>query len=200
MGRKINNIKSDHNLVEQEQIFFSQSNSVNDDRIVFLSGDVNEHSISSIITQLMSLANQNTTLPIYLIISTYGGSVDEMFSLYDTIKFLPCPVHTVGLGKVMSAGVLLLSAGNKGKRLIGKNARIMMHPVSSGVSGNIFQIVNDTQETLRLQNSMVDSLMQETKMTLEQINEIMKKGYDYYMTPQDAIKYGIVDKIIGDKK
>lgn len=198
MGRKkVSNSKSG-NLGEAEIVMFSSPAA--NERIVFLSGDVNEHSISSTITQLISLANQNASSPIHLIISTYGGSVDEMFSLYDTIKFLPCPIHTVALGKVMSAGVLLLSAGVKGKRLIGKNARIMMHPVSNGISGNVFHVINDAQETLRLQHLMVDSLAKETKMTKEIIQDIMQKGHDHYMTPMEAIKHGLVDKIIGDRE
>lgn len=197
MGRRLNNSArtADKNSSDSELVILSPGNS--NDRIVFLSGDVNEHSISTIITQLISLANQNPSFPIYLIISTYGGSIDEMFSLYDTIKFLPCPVHTVALGKVMSAGVLLLSAGVKGKRLIGRNARIMMHAVSTAHQGNVFQVMNDAQETQRLQMLMVESLARETKMTKEHVQEIMIKGHDHYMTPMEAIKLGIVDKIIG---
>lgn len=198
MGRKLNNAKPiEKNNSETELVLVSPPNAPND-RIIFLSGDVNEHSISSVITQLISLANQSHSFPIYLIISTYGGSIDEMFSLYDTIKFLPCPVHTVALGKVMSAGVLLLSAGVKGKRMIGKNARIMMHPVSSTIAGNVFQLLNDSKESLRLQQLMVDSLSKETKMTSDNVKDIMMKGHDHYMTPAEAIKLGIVDKIIGD--
>jgi ATP-dependent Clp protease protease subunit len=197
MGRKINNAvrESGKNSSDSELVILSPGSA--NDRIVFLSGDVNEHSISTIITQLISLANQNPTFPIYLIISTYGGSIDEMFSLYDTIKFLPCPVHTIALGKVMSAGVLLLSAGVKGKRLIGKNARIMIHPVSTTIGGNIFQVMNDSQESQRLQMLMVESLAKETRMTREHVQEIMIKGHDHYVTPMEAVTLGIVDKIIG---
>src|SRR5271166_4169287 len=98
-------------------------------RMVFLHGEVSENAIAQVIAQMLHLAHVGNE-PIHLILSTYGGSIDEMFSLYDTIKFLPCPVHTVALGKVMSAGVLLLAAGVKGKRMIGASARVMIHPVS----------------------------------------------------------------------
>jgi ATP-dependent Clp endopeptidase proteolytic subunit ClpP len=97
-------------------------------RIIFLHGEVTEGMIANVIAQMLHLATVNTK-PIYLVVSTYGGAMHEMFSLYDCINFLPCPVHTVGLGKVMSAGVLLLAAGAKGKRLIGATASIMMHPM-----------------------------------------------------------------------
>jgi ATP-dependent Clp protease protease subunit len=168
-------------------------------RMVVLHGDVNELLISNIIVQLLQLANQNHK-PIHMVISTYGGSVDEMFSLYDTIKFLPCPVHTVALGKVMSAGVLLLASGQKGMRMIGRSARIMMHPISGGMYGNVFENINESKEFKRLQDLMVNALQRETKMTKLDIEKIMTSGHDFYLTPDDAIKMGIVDKIIGDTK
>ena len=148
---------------------------------------------------MLHLANQNHK-PIHLVISTYGGSVDEMFSLYDTIKFLPCPVHTIALGKVMSAGVLLLASGVKGKRMIGGSARIMIHPVSGGVLGNVFEAMNEMKEFERLQDLMVSALIKETKMKKEEIDKLMKAGHDFFLTPERAIQVGIVDKIIGDKK
>lgn len=166
-------------------------------RIVVLHGDVNEHTISHVVVQLLQLANQNHK-PIHLVISTYGGSVDEMFSLYDTIKFLPCPVHTIALGKVMSAGVLLLASGVKGKRLIGRSARIMIHPISGGLYGNVFEAMNEVKEHERLQSLMTDALQKETKMSRDEIEKIMKAGHDYYLTPEEAIKMGIVDGYIGD--
>ena len=167
-------------------------------RIVVLHGEVSEESISLVVAQLLVYASQSHK-PISLIISTYGGSVDEMFTLYDTIKFLPCPVHTIALGKVMSAGVLLLASGVKGKRMIGRNARIMIHPVSGGHQGNVFEVMNDTKEHKRLQDQMVSAIVKETKCPREDIEKIMTVGHDYYLLPEQAIKLGIVDKIIGDK-
>jgi ATP-dependent Clp protease, protease subunit len=166
-------------------------------RIVVLAGDVNEQSITLVVAQLLHLASQNNK-PIHLVISTYGGSVDEMFTLYDTIKFLPCPVHTIALGKVMSAGVLLLASGAKGKRMIGRSARLMVHPVSGGSGGNIFEVINDTREMKRQQSQMIDALVKETKSSRTDIEKLMKAGHDVYLTPQDAIRLGIVDRIIGD--
>ena len=178
-----------------QSLIVHQSDNV---RIVVLHGDVNEHTISHVIVQLLQLANQNHK-PIHLVISTYGGSVDEMFSLYDTIKSLPCPVHTIAMGKVMSAGVLLLASGVKGKRLIGKSARIMIHPISGGVFGNVFEAVNEVKEHERLQSLMTDALLRETKMSREEIEKIMKAGHDCYITPEEAIKMGIVDGFIGEE-
>lgn len=198
MGRPVN-VYSKSKSNGQDDVYYVSQPTGADDRLVVLHGEVNEHSISNVIVQLLHLANQNHK-PIHLVISTYGGSVDEMFSLYDTIKFLPCPVHTIALGKVMSAGVLLLASGVKGKRMIGGSARIMIHPVSGGVLGNVFEAMNEMKEFERLQDLMVSALIKETKMKKEEIDKLMKAGHDFFLTPERAIQVGIVDKIIGDKK
>ena len=196
MGRPINVYNGKSNGADD--VYYVSQPSATEDRLVVLHVEVNEHSISNVIVQLLHLANQNHR-PIHLVISTYGGSVDEMFSLYDTIKFLPCPVHTIALGKVMSAGVLLLASGVKGKRMIGSSARIMIHPISGGVLGNVFEAMNEMKEFERLQTLMVSALINETQMKKEEIDKLMKAGHDFFLTPQQAVKVGIVDKIIGNK-
>ena len=181
---------------EQQQIYDVQANQAID-RIVFLTGEVNEQSVAVAVSQLVNFANNNSSVPVHLVLNTYGGSIDEMFSLYDIMRFLPCKVCTVGLGKVMSAGVLLLAAGEYGKRLIGKSARVMIHPISASYFGNVFQMVNEAKEIQRLQDMMVDSLASMTNLSKAQLGKIMKKGADHYIEPNDAVKYGIVDSIIG---
>ena len=200
MGRKLENSGAQGKKADSGEEQLIQSIMVQQDasRIVVLHGDVNEHSISNVIVQLLQLANINHK-PIHMVISTYGGSVDEMFSLYDTIKFLPCPVHTIALGKVMSAGVLLLASGVKGNRMIGKSARIMIHPVSGGMFGNVFEAMNEASEHSRLQRLMEEALVKETKMSRKEVDRLMRAGHDCYITPEQAIKLGIVDKLIGDK-
>lgn len=197
MGRPMNakaNFDEDDQYIEQAR---SPSGQGGASRIVSLHGDVNENMIANIIHHMLALAQINQD-PIQMIISTYGGSADEMFGVYDLIKLLPAPVFTIALGKVMSAGVLLLAAGKKGQRVIGRSARIMMHPISGVAAGNIFQLENETEEMRRLQLQMVEAMVRETKMTKKVIEEIMKKGKDYYITPQKAIEYGIVDRVVGD--
>jgi ATP-dependent Clp protease, protease subunit len=165
------------------------------ERIVYLAGEVNEMSIAHVTATLIALANQDKTSPIKLIVSTYGGSVDEMFSLYDVMKYVPCPVHTIAIGKVMSAGVLLVAAGSKGNRLIGKSTRIMVHPISAGMEGTVFTMENEMAETRRMQQLMEELLLAETKMSKAQLQAIMKKGHDTYLTAKEAVKLGIVDAI-----
>lgn len=180
---------------EEEMSGGSQPIMMQHERIVFLSGDVNEHSITQIQAQLLSLSSVNNS-PIHMVVSTYGGAVDEMFSLYDMLSLLTCPVHTIGLGKVMSAGVLLLAAGTKGKRKIGKHARIMIHPVVGGSEGNVLEMRNHVDEQNRIQQHMVDALLRETKMKPAELTKIMKTGHDCYLTADDAVRLGIVDTLI----
>lgn len=184
-----------HNNSEEMMMQESQPVMMQHERIVFLSGDVNEHSITQVQGQLLALANISN-LPIYMIVSTYGGSIDEMFSLYDMLKLIKAPVYTVGLGKVMSAGVLLLAAGTKGKRLIGQHARIMIHPLSGGTGGNVFEVRNDVLEQERLQSLMTKALLAETKIKPAELEKIMKAGHDCYLTANDAVRLGIVDNLI----
>jgi ATP-dependent Clp protease protease subunit len=167
------------------------------DRVLYLAGAVTEQMVLQVIAGLIALANHDKTLPITLVISTYGGSVDEMFSLYDIINYLPCPVHTVGTGKIMSAGVLLLASGKKGARLIGRNARLMIHPTRGGSEGNVFEVVNDTTEHVRQQAQMEKLLMKETKIGKAKLDALMKSGYDNYILADEAVKMGIVDRVIG---
>jgi ATP-dependent Clp protease protease subunit len=178
--------------VSLEQLLVAQDNSRN----VFLHSEVSENSVASAVAQMLHLAEVSRD-PIHLIVSTYGGSADEMFGLYDTIKLLPCPVHTVGLGKVMSAGVLLLAAGARGHRLMGARSRIMIHSVSAGIYGNVFDIENETRELRRLHDLTVSSLVQETRMTRRQVERLLDPKLDVYLTPDEAVRLGIIDKIIG---
>lgn len=200
MGRRssfsMSAVDHDQGSQGQQEVIVPQ---VDNSRVVFLHSEVTEQVVSLVIAQMLQLANAGTA-PIHLVVSTYGGSADEMFSLYDTIKFLPCPVHTVGLGKVMSAGVLLLAAGTKGKRIIGPSTRIMMHSLSGGVMGNVFAMESEVAECRRQHDLAVSLLARETKMTKKQIEEtIMRPKLDHYVTAQRAIELGIVDKIMGDR-
>lgn len=202
MGRPINTrIKQTSNahFEMQEQALQQQQTSAMS-RLVVLHGDVNEFSISQAIAQFLQLAEIDPVAPIQLMISTYGGSVDEMFALYDVIKCLPCPVYTYAVGKVMSAGVLLFSAGEKGFRSISPNTRFMIHPVSSGAMGNVLELEMHAKENRRLQELLEELLCAESKLTRKKLDALMKKGHDYYLNADDVIKFGIADKLLHAQK
>ena len=187
-----NNDEDDGN----QYVILNPESEKRDNRVIVLTGEINEVSVGMTINQIMFLAQQSNIEPIYLVLSTYGGNTDDMFSLYDIMKFIECPIHTIGLGKVMSAGVLLLSAGTKGERRLGKRARIMIHPIKSQTTGNIFEISNELNEFSKVQKQFEKCLKKETKFTSNEIKNLMGKGFDSYITAEKALKYGIVDKLI----
>jgi len=169
------------------------------DRIVYLTGSVTEELISQVCMAIIHFANMDKTAPITLVISTYGGSVDEMNGLYDVIKHVKCPVYTVGLGKIMSAGILLLASGTKGSRLVGANTTLMIHAVASDAGGNIFDIKREVKLLEKYQSKMTSLLEKETTMSKEKIEEIMNLGHDFYFTAEEAVQFGLADAIIGEK-
>ena len=145
--------------------------------------------------RIFSLASQNSK-PIRLVVSSYGGNIDDMMSLYDTIRFVRTPIYTSGLGKIMSAAVLLLACGTKGYRKMGKHARIMINNAYSGSEGDIFSQKNQLEEFDRQQELMEDCLCKETKITKAQIKKIMAERLDKYILSEEAVKLGIVDYIL----
>lgn len=136
--------------------------------------------------------------PINFYISTWGGDALSMFAIYDLMRMMrkECPIHTFGMGKVMSAGVLLLAAGTKGERKIGKNTRVMLHSVRGNHYGNIHSLQNEMDETYWIQNQLLDALVEETSLTKRKINNILNKKIDVYIGAEEAIKMGIADIIV----
>ncbi len=136
--------------------------------------------------------------PIEFIISTYGGAASEMFAIYDVMRNVreQCEIHTLGLGKVMSAGVLLLAAGTKGKRKIGKNCRVMMHSVAGASVGSLHNLENEMDEIKWLQEQHISCLIEETNMTRRQIKKMLAKRMNVYLTAEEAVKLGIADEIV----
>lgn len=141
---------------------------------------------------------RTTFLPIDFVISTNGGSASEMFALYDIMRDIrtECPIHTFGIGKVMSAGVLLLAAGTKGQRRIGKHCRVMIHSVIAGNSGPMHALQNEMAETLETQRRYIQALKAETKLTDKQIKAFFDRHVDIYLSAEEAVKYGIADIVV----
>ena len=136
--------------------------------------------------------------PIEFYISTYGGLATEMFAVYDTIRSLRdhSPIYTHGLGKVMSAGVLLLASGTKGERRIGKHCRVMIHGVVAGTHGHIADVENEFAETKFTQKMYIKALAEETNMTEKQIKKMVDRKTNVYIDAEEAVKLGIADIIV----
>ena len=135
--------------------------------------------------------------PIEFIISTHGGLAAEMFSVYDTIREIrdETPVCTKGIGKVMSAGVLLLACGTKGERRIGRYCRVMIHGVMAGQHGYLADVENEFKETKAIQKMYVQALSNETNMSEAYVRKLMNKKTNVYLDAEEAVKLGIADII-----
>ncbi len=136
--------------------------------------------------------------PIEFIISTEGGDASDMFSIYDTVRHLrdELVIQTFGLGRVMSAGVLLLACGTKGQRKIGKNCRVMLHGVASASAGNISNLKTEMAEIKKMQEMYVDALVEETNLTKAQLKRMVNKNVNVYISAEEAVEYGIADIIV----
>jgi ATP-dependent Clp endopeptidase proteolytic subunit ClpP len=136
--------------------------------------------------------------PFEVIVSTYGGSAMEMFAIYDTMRMIreECEIQTIGLGKVMSAGVLLLAAGSKGSRKIGKNCRVMIHSVIGGQHGPVHNLENELEEVKWIQEQYIDALKEETNMTKKYIKKLLERKVNVYLTAKEAVELGIADEVV----
>ena len=173
-------------------------------RTIGLFSDILEEPVAELVHALMYMNETNKDKeeedkePIEFYLSTYGGSADDMFALYDIMKNIQktTEIHTVGVGKVMSAGVPLLACGTKGKRKIAKNCRIMIHSVSAGNQGNLHDLMNELGAVEELQKMYINCLVEETKMTKSQLKKMLKRKVNVYLSAEQAIKLGIADEIL----
>jgi ATP-dependent Clp protease protease subunit len=168
-------------------------------RVIGLFGDIDEEKSSIACASLISFYKMSESEPIELFISTNGGSADDMFAIVDTIKHLDskgCEVHLAGIGKVMSAGVLILASGTKGKRRVGSNTRLMLHSVQGGTQGPYYNMKEDMANMKKSQEHYAKVLCQETKMTMQEVKKILNRKKDTYFTAHQAIEMGIADEIL----
>ena len=132
-------------------------------------------------------------------ISTNGGSADEMFGMYDVMRFIKndgiTSITTCGIGKVMSAGVLLLAAGTKGKRRVGKHCRIMIHSVIGGSTGPMHQLENEFAEVKKIQDTYIKALVEETNMSEKYLRRLLKRKTNIYLSAEEAVELGIADEV-----
>jgi ATP-dependent Clp protease protease subunit len=136
--------------------------------------------------------------PITLYISTYGGSADEMFGLFDIMNNCKksCIIETIGVGKVMSAGTLLLAAGTKGHRKITKNCRVMLHQVSAGAFGPLFNMTTEIDAIQALQESYINAMVSCTNLSKRKLKSLLNERVNVYLTAEEAVEYGLADIII----
>jgi len=165
--------------------------------------DVSEEKVAEVIHAMLYLNEMNrlnpkVAQPIEFYLSTYGGSADDMFALYDVMRSIrqQTEIHTLGLGKVMSAGVLLLAAGTKGKRRVAQNCRIMIHSVAAGNHGNLHDLTNELEALAALQKMYTKCLLAETEMSKSQLKKMLERKVNVYLSAEEAVKLGIADIIV----
>lgn len=169
------------------------------DRIIFLGEDVNDTTASLIVAQLLFLEGQNPDKDISLYINSPGGSTTAGFAIYDTMKFIRCDVSTICVGLAASFGSFLLAGGTKGKRFALPNAEIMIHQpaVSGGVKGQASDIRIMSEYMQKTKQRLNRIYAENTGKTIEQIEKDCDR--DHFMTAQEALEYGLIDKVIADR-
>lgn len=164
------------------------------ERIIFLGSDVNPHTANLIVAQLLFLQNEDPKKDIKLYINSPGGSVYDGMAIYDTIQHIKNDVQTVGIGLQASMGAFLLSSGTKGKRFVLPHSKVMIHQPSSGTRGKVSDMEIDLKESLAIRKLLNEILAKNTGQKLSQIEKDVDR--DYWMTAEEAVAYGIADKVI----
>ena len=164
------------------------------DRIIFLSEEVNDTTASLIVAQLLYLESQNPDQDIQFYINSPGGSVTAGMAIYDTMQYVKCDVSTICVGMAASMGAFLLSAGTKGKRISLPNAEIMIHQPSAGTQGKVTDMEIDVEHFLKIKQRINKILADNTGKTPEQIKSDSER--DNWMTAEEAKEYGLIDKVI----
>ena len=163
------------------------------DRIIFLSEEVNDVTASLVVAQLLFLEAQDPDRDISFYINSPGGSVTAGMAIYDTMNFIKCDVSTICIGMAASMGAFLLSSGAKGKRLALPNAEIMIHQPLGGMQGQATDIKIHADHILRIKDKMNRILAENTGKPLKTIEKDTER--DNFMTAQEALEYGLIDKI-----
>lgn len=165
------------------------------DRIIFLGQAIDDHVANIVIAQLLFLENQDPGKDIKLYINSPGGSVSAGMAIYDTMKYIKADVSTICIGMAASMAAVLLASGTKGKRLILPNAEVMIHQVMGGMEGQASDIKIHAERILRMKQSLNKILADHTGQNLSTIEKDTDR--DNFMEAEAAVKYGLVDKIVG---
>ncbi|MEN9215770.1 MAG: ATP-dependent Clp protease proteolytic subunit [Gloeomargarita sp. HHBFW_bins_162] len=167
------------------------------ERIIFLGQEVDDEIANQIVAVMLYLDSEDPGKDIYLYINSPGGSVHAGLAIYDTMQHVKSDVVTICVGLAASMGAFLLAGGTKGKRLALRHSRIMIHQVSSGTRGQASDIEIEAREVLRIDHQLSELLAYHTGQPVEKVHQDQKR--DFYMSAQEALEYGLVDKVIEGK-
>ncbi len=164
------------------------------DRIIMLSGEVNDQVASSVVAQLLFLEAQDPDKDIYFYINSPGGVITSGLSMFDTMNYIKPDIVTICIGQAASMGAFLLASGTKGKRYALPHARIMIHQPSGGAQGQSTDIQIQAREIQRLKDTLNHILAEQTGKTTKKIEKDTER--DYFMSSKEALEYGLIDKIL----
>ncbi|RUM72064.1 MAG: ATP-dependent Clp endopeptidase proteolytic subunit ClpP [Sulfurovum sp.] len=164
------------------------------DRIIMLSGEVNDQVASTIVAQMLFLEAQDPDKDIYFYINSPGGVVTAGLSMYDTMNYIKPDIVTICMGQAASMGAFLLSSGSKGKRYALPNARIMIHQPSGGAQGQSTDIQIQAEEIQRLKNTLNEIMAENCGKTAKKLEKDTER--DNFMSSKEAVEYGLIDKVL----
>ncbi|MCP2014312.1 ATP-dependent Clp protease protease subunit [Deinococcus sp. HSC-46F16] len=164
------------------------------DRIIFVGTPIESQMANTIVAQLLLLDSQNPEQEIQMYINCPGGEVYAGLAIYDTMRYIKAPVSTICVGIAMSMGSVLLMAGDKGKRMALPNSRIMIHQGSAGFRGNTPDLEVQAKEVLHLRDKLVSIYHKHTDLPHDKLLRDMER--DYFMSPEEAQQYGLIDSVI----
>ena len=194
--------ESEEQVMTLADLIAGKQEDIPESRSIMFVGEVTEDKSAEFISALLVLAqtkdeDDERAEDIKIYINTYGGSADEMFAIYDVMNWCKqfCDIQTIGIGKVMSAGTLILAAGTKGKRSLSNHCRVMIHSVNGGHVGELHNLQNEMEQMSGLQDSYIQALSSETKMTKRQIQSLINKKINVYLDAEQAIEKGLADEV-----
>ena len=163
------------------------------DRIVFLSGEIDDGIANTVVAQLLFLEMDNPSADISLYINSPGGSVTAGMAIYDTMQYVKSPVRTVCIGMAASMGAFLLMAGEKGRRMALPNSEVMIHQPSGGARGQATDVTIQAEWLLRTKKKMIRMMAEMTGQSVERVAQDAER--DYFMSAAEALEYGVIDEI-----
>ncbi|MFW0079170.1 MAG: ATP-dependent Clp protease proteolytic subunit [Coxiella endosymbiont of Haemaphysalis qinghaiensis] len=167
------------------------------DRIIFLIGQIEDHMVNVAIAQMLFLESENPSKEINLYINSPGGAVSSAMAIYDTMQFVKPDVRTLCLGQAASAGALILAAGTHGKRQCLPHSTVMIHQVLGGYQGQGTDIQIHAKQTKRVSDQLTEILAKHTGKSFGQIERDTNR--DYFLTPEEALEYGLIDSIVTER-
>ena len=169
-----------------------------EERIVFLAGLVTDLNANLVIAQMLYLASKDQKRDIKLYINSPGGSVTAGLAIYDTMQYLKCPVSTICIGLTASMAAIILAAGSKGKRFALPNAEILLHQVAGGFQGQAADIDITAKQIVKIKEKLNQILSLHTGQPIDRVEKDTDR--DFYLTAEEAKKYGLIDEVIGNTK